>query len=256
MDNSTQQTELIMRYLDGDMRGMEKDEFEKRLASDEGLQQELAGLQMAKDAVKLYGLKQQIASVRSEMKEAGTGGAVVRKMSTTRSIVRYGLAVAAGILVIAISVLAYNFFSLSPGKLFSEKYNAFELSTLRGGAEASTAIEDAYREKKYSEVVNLSAERTGLTVADKFLTGVSYLELDSVSKSITLLKEVVNEDQRADRPVYKDEAQYYLALSYLKNRDYDKAIDLMTAIHNDPNNLYHQKFTAGFIRKVKMLKWR
>jgi len=255
MDNSTQQTELLMRYLDGEMRGMEKDEFEERLASDEGLQQELAGLQMAKDAVKLFGLKQHIASVRSEMKEAGTG-VVVRKMSTIRSIVRYGLAVAAGILVIAISVLAYSFFSLSPGKLFSEKYNAFELSTLRGGAETSTAIDDAYREKKYSDVVNLSAKKTGLTVEDKFLAGVSYLELDSMSKSITILKEVINEDQHADRPVYKDEAEYYLALSYLKNRDYDKAIDLMTAIHNDPNNLYHQTFTAGFIRKVKMLKWR
>ena len=46
------------------------------------------------------------------------------------------------------------------------------------------------------------------------------------------------------------------ARDYAANKDYDKAIDLMTTIHNDPNNLYHQKFTAGFIRKVKMLRWR
>jgi len=30
----------------------------------------------------------------------------------------------------------------------------------------------------------------------------------------------------------------------------------MNAIHENPLHIYHEKFTKGFIRKVKMLSWR
>ncbi|MFI5185277.1 MAG: hypothetical protein ACHQF0_00975 [Chitinophagales bacterium] len=257
MDNSTQQTELIMLYLDGEMNTREKDDFENRLASDESMQQELEDLKTARDAVKLFALKQQVAAVRGRMQEEIKPQAIVRKMSTARRIVKYSLATAASVLLIAICVLAYNFFSLSPDKLYNEKYNSFELSTLRGDNETPvTDVEKAYRQKDYKKVLDLSTTWTETSIRDEFLTAISYLELNKPSEAINLFNGVLELDQKSTHPVYRDEAEYYLALSYLKTRSYDKALELMNAIHDSPSHLYHAKFTKGFIRKVRMLKMR
>jgi len=257
MDNFTQQHELLMRYLDGEMSQGEREEFEKKLTSDEGLRQHLEDLQTARDAVKMYGLKQQVASVHREMMREVKPGAVVREMSSTRKIVRNSLRVAAGIVLVAICFLAYNFFSLSPGKLYNEKYNSFELSSFRGGSEPQiTEVEKAYRQKNYNEVVALSAKFAGESIKDEFLAGVSYLELNRPLEAIGLFNNVITRDQKTDHPVYREDSEYYLALSYLRTKNYEKALQLMDAIHTNPSHLYHEKFTKGFIRKVKLLSWR
>jgi tetratricopeptide (TPR) repeat protein len=257
MDNFTQQNESLMRYLDGEMSQTEREEFEKKLTSDENLRRQLEDLQTARDAIKMYGLKQQVASVHRELMEETKPGAVIRKMSSTRRFARYSLRVAASIVFIGVCLLAYRFFSLSPDKLYSEKYNSFELSTLRGENEnQATEIEKAYRQKNYKDVLALSAKYPEKNIKDEFLAGISCLELNKPSEAVDLFNKVIIRDQNSDHPVYKDDAEYYLALSYLRAKNYEKALELMNAIHENPSHLYREKFTKGFIRKVKILNWR
>ena len=257
MDNFTKQTESLMRYLDGEMSQTEKEEFEKELTADESLRQQLQDLQASREAVKMYGLKQQVASVHREIMEETKPGAVIRKMSSTRRFARYGLRVAASIVLIAICFLAYRFFSLSPDKLYNEKYNSFELSTLRGENEnQATEIEKAYREKNYKRVLVLSTKYPEKNIKDEFLAGISCLELNKPSEAVDLFNKVIIRDQNSDHPVYKDDAEYYLALSYLRAKNYEKALELMNAIHENRSHLYREKFTKGFIRQVKILNWR
>ena len=255
-NNSTHESEKLMRYLDGEMSGTEKEEFEKKLASDESLRAAMEGLRTAKEAVKMYGLQQKVASVRKEMAEEKTG-AKIKEISNVRRIGRYSLAVAASIVLIAVSVIAYNFFSLSADKLYNEKYSSFELSAVRGNNEApATDIQNAYEQKNYTEVIALSEKDSNRDIKDEFLVGISYMELNKASEAVSFFNKVIKTDQSSPHSLYKDEAEYYLALSYLKAGSYDKALELMNRIHNDPSHLYHGKFTKGFIRRVKMLKWR
>jgi hypothetical protein len=58
------------------------------------------------------------------------------------------------------------------------------------------------------------------------------------------------------KSVLKDVAEYYLALAYLKNNDYDQAIELMNVIHDNSSHLYTKKFSRKYINRVKRLKWR
>ena len=256
MDNYTQPDELLMRYLDGEMSLEEREEFETRLASDENTRRRLEDLQVARDAVNVYGLKKQVALVHREMMAEMKPAAVITAMSRTRQIARYGLRIAASIVFVAICLLAYNFFSLSSSKLYNEKYVPFELSSVRGENQTeATGIEKAYRQKNYQEVVALS-KIDGVSIKDEFLEAVSYLELGKPAEAIDHFSRVVARDRATDHPVYKDDAEYYLALSYLKTKNYEKALELMNTIHDDNSHLYHEKFTKGFIRKVKMLKWR
>ena len=78
--------------------------------------------------------------------------------------------------------------------------------------------------------------RKGLNrdIKDEFLVGISYMELKKASEAVSFFNKVIKTDQFSPHSLYKDEAEYYLALSYLKAGSYDKALELMNRIHNVP----------------------
>jgi hypothetical protein len=60
---------------------------------------------------------------------------------------------------------------------------------------------------------------------------------------------------RAGSP-YKEDAEFYLGISYIKSRDYDKALDLLEPIENNKDHLYHNQVKPSLIRHIHMLKWK
>jgi tetratricopeptide (TPR) repeat protein len=256
MDNSTQYDDELMRYIDGEMTESEKIDFEKQLAADRSLKQALGDLQLAKDAVRSYGLKEKVSGIHREMMKELKTEAPVRHISNVRRIIRLSIAVAASVLLIFVCIEVYNFYSLSSEKLFAENYTAYELTTTRSENDsAGSKIEKAYREKNYGEVIKLNTNSV-LSIKDVFLTGMSYLETNDLSKAISNFQVVIADLKDQKSSVMKEAAEYYLALAYLKNNDYDQAIELMAAIHDNSSHLYKTKFSQKYIDKVKRLKWR
>ena len=253
MDNSTpDMNELLIRYLDGELGKKEKEELEKQLLSDKILQDEFQNLQLTRDAVRSYGLKQKVAAVHEQMMDELS--TPVRKISPTRRFVQYSLAIAASLLLIFISIQAYIFFTLSPDKLFSQNYKSYELNTVRGSGIEQTAIEKAYQEKKYSEVVDLAKNSTD--IGTNFLAAMSNMELKNIPKAIDGYKKVISLNETANTTIFKDESEYYLSLALVQYKDYKEALPLMQKINKDPNHLYHEKISSKLIRNVKWLKWR
>lgn len=252
MDNSTQYE--LMRYIDGEMTENEKIEFEKRIAGDEELKMTIDNLQLTKEAVKQYGLKEKVAGIHQQMMKELRSETPVRSISNVRRIIRYSVAVAASVLLIFLVIEGYKFYTLSPQKLYVENYTAYELTTTRDGNDSLTAIEKAYKEKKYAEVISLN-KLSVLTPHDKFLTGMAYMETKDYPRAVRSFQLVIGE-VKDDKTILKDVTEYYLALAYLQDRDYDQAIELMNAIQNDPSHLYKAKFSRKYINRVKRLKWR
>lgn len=256
MDNSTRYVDEIMRYIDGEMEQPEKNEFERRLTTDASLQQAVNNLQLAKEAVKSFGIKEKVSGIHQQMMKVQEPQTPVRAISNARRIVRYSVAVAASVLLIFIVVEVYKFYTLSPQKLYGENYSAYELTTTRNGSDSvESKIEQVYREKKYTEVIKLNTGSV-LSVKDVFLTGMSYLETNDLSRAISNFQVVIADTKDDQTSVLKDAAEYYLALAYLKNSDYDQAIELMNAIHDNSAHLYKTRFSRSYITRVKRLKWR
>ena len=179
-----------------------------------------------------------------------------KKIKKARRIVRYTVAVAASILLVIVCIVAYNFYRLSPDSLFTENYTPYELMTASSVNDSTgSEIEKNYREKKYTEVISIN-KISVLSVKDIFLTGMAYLETNDLSKAISSLQVVIADVKNDKAPALKDAAEYYLALAYLKNNDYDQAIELMKAIHDNSSHLYTKKFSRKYINRVKRLKWR
>ena len=184
------------------------------------------------------------------MKElkAGIGTGFI---SNFRRNFRYAVAVISSILLIIILIEGYKFYKLSPDKLYREKFTRFELDR---NALDSSAISKAYHEKKYRAVITLNRSSV-LNLKDVFLTGLAYLEIRDFSKAIGSFQVVIVDAKNGDTG-WKDAAEYYLALAYLQNHDYDQAIELMTAVGNNSSHPYKAKFSPRYIKRVKRLKWR
>ena len=255
MDNSTpDMSEKLVLYLDGELAGVEKENLEQQLAADKVLQYELDSLKETREAVKLYGLQQKVSVIHHQMmKELQPR---IKKIGSAGKMIRYSIAVAAGLLLLIGGYMAYNFFTLTPDKVFASRYQSYELVTLRDGDGNETPAEKAYREKNYKEVLRIHDAGEDGSPKGEFLCGSAALELKDNSKAIKCFKEVLDANKQSKKPVLNDEAEYYLSLGYIRNRDYDYALDIMNKIQDDAGHTYNKEITGKLIRQVKMLKWR
>jgi len=255
MDNSTpDMSEKLVLYLDGALTGPEKESLEQQLAADASLREQLDSLRSTREALKLYGLQQKVAGIHGKMmKQLQTP---VIKIRSTRKTIRYAVAVAASLLLIISGYMAYNFFTLSPDKVFASRYQSYELVTVRDGGSMETPVEKAYGEKNYKEVLRIHDAGLDHTQKGEFLCGVTALEVKDNAKAIKCFNEVLDANKQSSQRVLNDEAEYYLALAYVRNRDYDYALDILHKIREEPDHKYHTAVTPKFLRQVRMLKWK
>lgn len=256
MDNSTpNMSERLVLYMDGLLSGPDKTTVENWLGSDDAARNEYESLLQTRAAIQLFGLKQKVGAIHKEMmSEMGTP---VRQIRSSKKILRYSMAVAASLVILIGGYLAYNFFTLSPDKVYSANYHTYTLVNERGsnGPEL-TPEEKSYTEKNYKQVITLHDAGINHSAKDEFLCGAAALELGDDPKAIQCFTKVLELNRQNNQQVLNDEAEYYLALSYIRNKDYDFALPLLENIRDDDAHKYHDQVSARLIRKVRMLKWR
>lgn len=254
MDNSTPgMSEKLVDYLDGKLEPAEKQQMDKMLETDKDLENELEGLLIAREALKQYGLQQKVASVHQQMMNERK--APVRKITSAKRNIRYAIAVAASILLIVAGYIGYNFYTLSSEKVFAANYRIYELTGVRDDSSAESAIETAYKTRKYTELLTIRLDRP-FTIKEDFLRGMAYAETGDNANAILTFKKVVEDNKAAQTNIFRDEAEFYLALTYVRNKDFDFALELFKNIESSPKHLYKYKVTSKLIRQVRMLKWR
>ncbi len=245
--------ELLVQYLDGTLEGAEKAGLEQQLAADAALREQFDSLQLTRESIRYYGLKEKVASIHQQMMEEMK--APVKSIRPARRILRYVASVAASLLLLVGGYLAYTFYNLSSDKVFSANYQRYEIATVRDGGTAESATEKAYRAGNYQEVLRLQA--TGQpSVKEVFLAGAAALELKDNAKAQAAFNQVLQMNKAAGTTVLNDEAEYYLALALVQGKEYKQALELMHKIKDDTGHTYREKITRKLLRQVRMLKWR
>ncbi len=255
MDNSTPgMSEMLVQYMDGELQGTAKETLEQKLAADVALQQEFDSLLLSRESIRYYGIKEKVAGIHVQMMEELK--VPVRTLMPSKKFFRYVASVAASILLIVGGYMAFTFFNLSSEKVYSANYQKYELSTTRSNGTEETVIEKEYRTGNYKEVIRINEAREDNAVKAKFLSGMAAMELSDNSKAIKSFNAVLAANKKAGTKTLNDETEYYLSLSYVRNKDYDAALDLMNKIKEDAGHIYHKEITTKLIRQVKLLKWR
>ncbi len=255
MYNHYTNSDLLVRYLDNELNDEEKLQIENELKNNTTIQQELQNLLLAKEAVKTYGVKQKVAAIHKGMMNEMAINKIPKKIDLVRSIARISIRIAASLLIIMLSLGIYQYATISADKLFDENYQPYALSVSRSAADTN-AMEKAYQQKDYTALINQFAALPAAGQKDFFFAGQSYLAINNYSKAVECFKKIATLNIAENKIIFKDDAEYYLALSYLKNNEFRFAYPIFMNIHNNPRHLYNDKVTNGVIRQLTLLDWK
>lgn len=247
MNEPLHNDEKILNYLDGLMNADEKSEFESQLKQNPQLQQQVDDFRVAIEGLRQAGTREKVSSLHREIMQELKKDQVPAKVINMKRAVRYTMAVAASVLLILVGIQTFKYFNNTPEKLYNETFVEYSVSNERGTTENTTTIGNDYKNRNYAGVIK-DAQTNNLSPKDSFLTALSFLQTGNTSSAIQWLNRI-----NANNPYYQD-AEFYLSLAYLKNKDYDKALDLMQQIHDDSNHPYHTNISGDVIKKLKKLK--
>lgn len=239
MDNRT------IQYFDGELSGEELAAFEKLMVEDEAIPAELERLELAKAAIQHYGLKQQVAAMHGRIMGEVKG---VQKQPEAKvyQLIRSTMKIAAGLFLFMFLFAVYEFTAVSPTNV--AKSRPYELSIERG-ISAPSVIEQAYLKRDYNGTISLLQKVTSPNVKEKFIGGQAYLAVNSPANAIDEFNKVLNDPSGG----YHDDAEYYLALSYLQNDDLQNAKKYLDKIHMDNGHLYHDQVSSWMLFKLNLL---
>jgi tetratricopeptide (TPR) repeat protein len=251
MNENSTHTETLVQYLDGELQGEELEILKINLANNQPLRAELENLQLARDAAWRFGLKSKINDIHSEMMQEIKADKPERAR-VRRMFIQTGLRVAAVLIVLVGLSALYQYFTTSPEKLFSENYQPYIIHEMRGES-GNSRLQEKYRMGKMDSVI-LEFNSLGAPKPEEYiLAGIAFLENNQPEKAIKAFQELIQKNTESKTDYFEDDAEYYLAMSYLKNREPEKALPILEKIQADPRHPYRSKLSKWFILKVKSL---
>ncbi len=248
-------TELFDKYLNAELLPEEMKLVENRLQEDPRLMNEYNNLKMAIDAARLDGLSIEVAGIGKEYFSGSRGNKNNQSRGRIRSIGYYALRVAALLLVVAGSYLAILYATVSPEKIFADNYYPYELPASRSGSQTSD-LEKFYISSQWNQVLALMEPLEDRTQKELYLGGLSAMRTAKFQYAIKLFEKLLENNQVNQEQSYQDGSEFYLALTYIKLGEYDKARTLFQLIRNDPRHAYNNQVHAMDLLKLKLLSWK
>lgn len=255
MEANPDQTRLerMDQYLDGVLSGSELAQFEQSLQQDAALASELETLKMTRSLVKNYGLREELKSLHSQAmteRQAKKGPRIIR-------LINYSRQIAAGIAILLLCSFAYRFALLSNDNLYAQQAEVYQTSTVRGEDASSgiaTQLNDTYAKGEYRTYVDLYENNQIASIKETFLAGNAYLALEKPAQAVNAFRKVLTLNQAAAKKQFYEDAEYYLALSLLKNGEVESADQLFTKIKDDAAHPYNNRVKGLFYWQLRLLR--
>lgn len=245
----TKYTEIIGQYLNGELKGAELEAFEEKLKTDTQLQKELK-LEQDLDKIILdediFDFRKEVVEVRQEMKNEEpfenneqNKTLEIKLGDRNQSSNKWYLIAASVIIMVGLAGYFYylQYQTVSNERLFAQYYSAYPSDLAERSDDISSSdpfilglIE--YEEGNFidaSRFLSLAVENDYQNFSAYLYLGISFLEMDSLSKAINGFNLIINDHNN----LFTDQAKWYLALTYIKANDkkYQKEIhDLLKSI--------------------------
>lgn len=219
--------EFIDRYLDNDLLGPELNWFEKELDSNSELQAELKLQKELNEALghdDILDLREKLNVIHEMVDPESERKRIKRALSGNWA----GIAAASAVILVAIGFLLTN--SINPvqttEELFDQHYEPYIIPTnYRSAAEINIVFHKAlveYGNQDYQKALQLfekvlfeDESRMDVTL----LTGISNLEIENYNKANNSFQKVISHNDN----LFIEQAEWYLALCYLKTGEQEKA---------------------------------
>jgi tetratricopeptide (TPR) repeat protein len=172
-----------------------------------------------------------------------------------RNLYRNVMRVAACAVLIAGGACIFKYVRLSSSSLYSEYYTAYELNTSRGAA-TSDVMEEAYAGKNWPAVLSNFSTGKGRSNKTDFLAGIADLELKKFDDAIAHFEQVIATNSQSGGDYFEDEAEYYLAISWLAKNKVNEAMPILEKIRADKSHLYHEKVKKMSFTDLRLVQYK
>ena len=236
--------EFIDRYLDNDMSGPELNWFKKELDSNPELQAELNLQKDINEALSqgdILDLREKLNAIHEMVDPEPESKRIKRTLTENWA----GIAAASAVILVAIGFLLS--ISINPAQtaeeLFDQHYEPYIVPTnYRSATDINNVFHMAlveYGNQDYEKALLLfekvlikDESRMDVTL----LTGISNLEIENFQSANNSFKKVINHNDN----LFIEQAEWYLALCYLKTGEQEKAHIQFGKIITD-NSLYKEE---------------
>lgn len=226
---------LLIDYLDKQLNREESGRAEKMIREDLAAAREFGYLKLAVDTVRRDAIQARVSSVRQSFEENAAPtlkppGAVLRRLYTG------SLRIAAILLLLLVSATVYKYISVNDESVYKRQFSGYELGTLRGPG-AHDEQSEAYRNKNWNEVVADYKAENNPTHKSVFLAAMAQMELAHFPEAVTLFEKILN-GADAGNDSFREEAEYYGALAWLRNHQESKGLAMLARIKADTSHTY------------------
>jgi hypothetical protein len=153
---------------------------------------------------------------------------------------RMAVRIAASMLLLAGAGILYKYVTTSPDELYLKQFSAYNLGTTRGES-GSDDIEQAYRNGNWKQVISLGDQRQVKSDKTFFLSGVAAMELKKFDMAIFDFTQILQLNKTRKDDYFGDEAEYYLALSYLASGNLSHALPVLEKIRSNKQHRFHKR---------------
>ena len=245
---SNQNQYQLINYLDRTLTEEEMREVEVLIQTDNETSQQWQYLQLAVDAVEYVALHERVAQVKEQYQASLHGGGKVRRMTRV-------LQIAAALVVLCMAGAVYKYMTTSATDVFKEAYAPYNLNTSRSGGTAD-AMEQAYRNKNWQTVISACAQLPEKNNKALFLSGMAHIELKQYAAAAQQFEQVLLQNAQTGDDYFQDEAEYYLAVSYLALNRVKEAVTVLEKIKTDKTHLFHQQAEHISATDLKIISFK
>ena len=250
--------ELIEQYLSDELSEEKRVEFEKSIASDPILAEQVQLIKEVNQAIEdeplARSVEQQLQFLGNRHFKSNTtkkNEYPQQKDKSIRTLKRRNWAIAAAVLVLVVGGgIVWNMFqgtNADSATLFASHFESYDLGTR---SEIDTTLKEiekqaiqAYSDTQYLDAIPLLEQLVAGTEATdnyRIVLGCSYLKTNQSDKAIDIFTKILENDQSLAHQT----AQWYIALAYLQKDDRETAKSKLEELANTGNRLYPKKAKA------------
>lgn len=228
MERKINYSRFTDRYLDGELKGQEQQWYEDQLLSNPDLAGELELHREVNQAIQ----ETDVIRFRNQLDEIHASIEPEFQQSIARKVIhnKYArIAAASVVILVAIGMFSYNMLTkpVDNVELFQRYYEAPVLSlTVRSDAAMDNLFHDAvihFNNGQFADALTLFEQVVAMDRSNmkaQLATGISQIEVNRTKEAERSFETVIHHKDN----LYVDQAEWFLALCYLKTNDLDQAV--------------------------------
>lgn len=262
MENNYEDSYLL-EYLDGVLNPSEMRAFERDLEGNQAIKERLNLIRFTIRAFKFKAYKASVREIQHDFLQHSIENKAFTKLSTPdvepkARPIQFWLKMAATMLLLFTMGYALFLLQTDGEQLFENNYISYEIAVERGAGEQEIYLESQYINGEFSQMFQITAEKEKEEFGpyELLLLGTAALELNKPEEARQYLQKINADNDQNRSDTYQDEADFYMALTYLKQGAYEQALHYVRKIRSDQQHKFHANFSWREEVAIRLQKMR